>query len=170
VGFIDVSAHIFRVAAEPDKTPYSRGSLFRLLLPGLMDVPKVIYLDCDIIVNLDIAELWNAPLEAEGKSLAAVRQRLVWSRAAAPYMKIREWLAGYATEDYFNSGVLVMDLERIRRQYPDFVQAAFRFPDRFAARHSRFTEYLDQDFLNVFFQGVERRAKMNQKGGNRQGK
>ena len=157
VSFIDVSDHISRVAVDPDSAAsyFTRGALFRLLLPDLMSIPKVIYLDCDIVVNLDIAELWDVPLEAEEKSLAAVRQRLVFGerRVADFYMKIREWVIGYATENYFNSGVLVMNLRCIREKYPHFVSEAFRFPDRFAVCYSRLTEYFDQDFLNVFFGG-----------------
>ena len=46
----------------------ARGTLFRLLLPDVTDVDKIIYLDCDIVVNMDIAELWEVPLN--GRAVA----------------------------------------------------------------------------------------------------
>jgi len=39
----------------------ARGTLFRLLLPDITSQDKMIFLDCDIVVNMDIAELWNIP-------------------------------------------------------------------------------------------------------------
>ncbi|MDR1741523.1 MAG: hypothetical protein LBR38_06740 [Synergistaceae bacterium] len=65
VSFIDVSEAIYRISEKPDFAACSRGTLFRLLPPEVMDIPKVIYLDCDVIVNLDIAELWGVSLKRE---------------------------------------------------------------------------------------------------------
>ncbi|MDR2527477.1 MAG: glycosyltransferase family 8 protein [Synergistaceae bacterium] len=148
VSFIDASQHIFRLAKDPDKITYafSRGALFRLLIPSLMNEPKVIYLDCDIVVNLDIAELWNVPLEA---ALAAVKDQAFAAALRRRLKKIREWAMPYDPKNYFNSGVLVMNLSRIRAAYPSLVPDFFRF----AERYSLLTEMMDQDFLNVFFRG-----------------
>ncbi|GHT01851.1 hypothetical protein AGMMS50276_30800 [Synergistales bacterium] len=65
VSFVDVSEQILRISTNPDSDAghLSRGTLYRLLIPDLLNIPKVIYLDCDIVVNLDIAELWNIPME-----------------------------------------------------------------------------------------------------------
>jgi lipopolysaccharide biosynthesis glycosyltransferase len=41
---------------------FTRGAFFRLFIPDLLDVEKVIYMDCDIIVNMDILNLWNVGL------------------------------------------------------------------------------------------------------------
>ena len=44
---------------------FTVGSLFRLKLPQIMpdSLDKIIYLDCDLIVHLDIAELWELNLD-----------------------------------------------------------------------------------------------------------
>jgi len=149
VSFIDVSEHIFQIAEDPDRiTPYlSRGALFRLLIPDLMNVPKVIYLDCDIIVNLDIAELWNISLETQNASLAVVKDQAFSNFSRKLHEKIRNWAMPYIPENYFNSGVLIMNLNRIRANHPAFISEVFRF----TKRYSLFTGFIDQDFLNVFF-------------------
>ena len=43
----------------------------RILLPHLLDVPRLIYLDCDMLVFRDLRELFDLEL-APGKVLAAV--------------------------------------------------------------------------------------------------
>ena len=49
----------------------ARGMLFRLLIPDIIHEEKIIYLDCDIVVTLDISELWQIPLK--GCAVAVVR-------------------------------------------------------------------------------------------------
>src|SRR5207248_8233583 len=43
----------------------------RILLPRLLDVPRLIYLDCDVLVFRDLSELFDLEL-SHGKVLAAV--------------------------------------------------------------------------------------------------
>jgi lipopolysaccharide biosynthesis glycosyltransferase len=143
VRFIDVSEHVSRLSKGPEITTVS-GALFRLLIPSLMDTPKVIYLDCDTVVNLDIADLWGVPLDA---SLAAVKGQAL---ALRPRLKkIREWAISYDPENYFNPGVLVMNLSRIQTAYPSLLSDF----SHFSKRYGFLTETTTQDFLNVFFRG-----------------
>ena len=51
------------------------GCLFRLLIPDLLECPKVIYFDCDVLVNLDIRELWD--IDLEGNCIGGVRDSKV---------------------------------------------------------------------------------------------
>ena len=55
---------------------FSIASTFRLLLPKIISpaLEKIIYLDADTIVNLDIKELWR--VELEDKPLAAIPDAL----------------------------------------------------------------------------------------------
>ena len=97
----------------------SIGSLFRLLMTDIIsqDIEKVIYLDSDIIVNLDISELWK--IELDDKPLAAVPEILNRNNLK----EIFWWDAlsickeGYVEyEDYFNAGVLLMNLKVLRNE------------------------------------------------------
>src|SRR5438445_3758027 len=44
----------------------------RILLPHLLDVPRLIYLDCDVLVFRDLSQLFDFEL-ARGKAFAGVR-------------------------------------------------------------------------------------------------
>ena len=89
----------------------SVAALYRLLLSNILsaEIKKIIYLDSDIVVNMDINELWK--IDLNGKIFAAVTETSngIPIQNSAPLC-----LKGYvASEDYFNSGVLMMDLKMI---------------------------------------------------------
>ena len=119
------------------------GKLYRLLTPKIFadDVEKIIYLDSDIIVNLDIAELWQIPLD--DKPLAAVTEK---SLGAQPAWLLLVWDGIVDFENYFNSGVLVMNLKQIRQNEMPNLKAGIKF----RGENSRY-EYYDQDILNYCF-------------------
>lgn len=129
----------------------ARGTLFRLLIPDLLDIDKIIYLDCDIVVNMDINELWSVPLD--DNAVSAVHD--VWSLDYINNGERIPWRLGKAWEcmsipsdGYFNAGVLVMNLKKIRESYT--------FLDDVAAFYSKFRKCItlaDQDCLNYIFCG-----------------
>ncbi len=138
-GKIDVS----RLTADGAK-----GMLFRLFLPDVIEADQVIYLDCDIVVQMDIAELWRVPLG--DRAVAAVRD--VWALDClrgkdVPWRLGKVWdLMGVAHDSYFNAGVLVMNLRKIREKY-DFM----RLVEEFYARFRKCITLADQDCLNWIF-------------------
>ena len=75
VCFIDTSiVERFPMPADKNLTHISRATYYRLLIPEILplDVGKVIYLDCDIIVNGSLQELWDVNMAEY--ALAAVPQ------------------------------------------------------------------------------------------------
>jgi lipopolysaccharide biosynthesis glycosyltransferase len=143
VSFVDVTERLLGFSAYADRVraDLTRGALFRLLIPEILPVSRVIYLDCDTVVNLDITDLWAAPMG--NFSLAAVKDAWVRHRSNE---KIRRRIMGYDTEEYFNSGVLLMNLQRIREKY-DLARNAH---DTFM-RYAHAITGADQDCLNVLF-------------------
>lgn len=115
---------------------YSLNVYFRLLIPDLLppSTRRAIYLDSDMLVMDDVTKLWNTSLQ--GRSLAAVRDMGIRriSQIVPHYRKLR--LRAHAK--YFNSGTLVMDLSRWRRdrigeqviQYGLEYRDSIRFPDQ----------------------------------------
>lgn len=92
----------------------SRAAYFRLDIANLLpqNVHKVVYLDVDLIVYGDIVELWGVNLD--NKPLAAVPDLGIMS--SKRLMKQKHKLLGINVDDlYFNSGVLILDLEQWRR-------------------------------------------------------
>ena len=107
---------------------------YRLLLPELIDpaVPRVLYLDSDLIVKEDVRQLWNT--EVGGYALAAVRD---------PLFSDYEKLGIPAGRPYFNSGVMLLNLDHWRqhghaRQVLAYIRSN---PDKITA--------WDQDGLNA---------------------
>lgn len=88
----------------PETGAYSLAFYLRLLAPTLLpDIDKALYLDCDLIVNGDIQELYNINLE--DYAVAAVHD------ATLSYNIVKDYLGyDYWKDGYFNSGVLLMNL------------------------------------------------------------
>lgn len=111
-------------------------SFFRLLLPELLpDASRCIYLDCDVLVLDDLQKLWAEA--GPDAPLCAVRE--IQKEAELLHTAI------LGTPDYFNSGVLVLNLDLWRaHQYTD---ACFRLA---TSGDPRLT-LQDQDVLNLIF-------------------
>lgn len=90
---------------------FTLGAMFRIFLPEVLyNLDKIICLDADLFVNRDIAELWNENID--GYCLAAVADEETTKGIESPYPV----LEGQIDRDkYFNSGVLYMNLNEIRR-------------------------------------------------------
>ena len=123
---------------------FSIGAFYRLFVSKKFFIPenvsRVIYLDADTIVNLDIAELWNYPLD--GHTLAAVPEHL----ATHERMITDKYLlhAGIVErEDYFCSGIIMLDLDKLDENFSyEGIQ--------WLAEHTECASP-DQDILNNFF-------------------
>lgn len=95
----------------------------RLLLPELMRnySGKLIYLDSDLIINTDIAELYDLVQFENDELIAAVRDIgmiTVYHTEGRPEKKyLNQFLKLKHPENYFNSGVLVFNLPIFRSTY-----------------------------------------------------
>ncbi|WP_116107122.1 glycosyltransferase family 8 protein [Lewinella sp. IMCC34191] len=84
-----------------DLTPYGR-----LLIPDYIDASRVLYLDSDLVIDIDVLPLQD--LDMEGHVIAAVLGGSVAYTNDLPYFLDR----GFDREmSYFNSGVLLMDID-----------------------------------------------------------
>jgi lipopolysaccharide biosynthesis glycosyltransferase len=130
------------LAELPSKGAAAGGriSWVRVVLPdALPDVERVIYLDADILVVDSLQRLWDEPLAGAG--VAAVGN--VTEAGMHPH------LASLGLEDpaeYFNAGVLLIDLDRWRSE--GTAEAL-----RQVARDRSSLPWYDQDALNVVFAG-----------------
>ena len=114
----------------------------RILLPELLPAEKrALYLDCDITVISDLHDMFNFDLQ--GAPLAAFIDM-----PETAQKETRLWGADFGGK-YFNSGVMVMDLERWRD-----AQAAEKVSE-FGNKHGFNKGFPDQAALNhVFFRQV----------------
>lgn len=86
----------------------------RLLIPGLLEESKAVYLDSDLVVACDVTELYdtqmgNALIGAvtRGQVNTALDRKYFLDRGVPPTMP------------YFNSGVLLMNLDKWRKENVD---------------------------------------------------
>lgn len=114
---------------------HGQAALMRLNLPHLLpDVDRVLYLDGDMLVQGDLTELYSAPLD--DNLLAGVRDSFYFA-AKPPTL-----LEHFPPMSYINSGVLVMDLAKMRQE---------NTTQRFLAVAPEVTKFWlcpDQDIIN----------------------
>ena len=125
--------------AHADRGHLNRTMLFRLGLEALapMDCGRVIYVDADTIVLGDIRELWAADLG--GYPIGTVTDC---------YQDAEKFAALWSLPPggrYFNSGVLVIDLPKVREQ------KLFSRAIDFVVEHDKDLLFADQDALNHVF-------------------
>ncbi len=122
---------------------YTIGSMFRVMLPELLpDVDKIIYLDADILVNRDIKELWDTDIQ--DYCLAAVPDYSTVNALETPYPVAKQEVPA---SHYFNTGVLCMNLDRIRAKGNMHENILNYLEENQGAR------LLDQDALNAVYGG-----------------
>ena len=135
---IQVNASLF--AHAPVTRRYPQEMYYRMLAPHLLPhhLKRVLYLDPDILVINSLRPLWQTDLR--GNLFAAA------SHSGKTELINSVNRARLKTQhDYYNSGVLLMDLEAGRREiHPDALFA-------YAAEHGNTLLLPDQDMLNALF-------------------
>ena len=153
-GFCPCEAGEELFADTPVFRHYTKAMYYRLLASRILpeSVEKVLYLDPDILILNPISQLLNLPLE--GNLFAAANHTGLGQQISAPVNRVR--LHSNDSSTYFNSGVLVMDLEAQRRELgrrrnlrldtgtcqradpagPGYPQCPVRLPDPAPGRYS----------------------------------
>ena len=121
---------IFKGLKISDRFPVS--IYFRYLLPQLLEGEKTIYLDCDTIVTKNLKELWQTNIE--DYACGVVEDQM------SDDIRIQNRIGH--NKDYFNSGMLLINLEfwrknQIAKQLIEFI---YNNPEKCI--------YPDQDALN----------------------
>lgn len=130
----------------------SKATFYRLLLGDLLQADKCLYLDSDIIVNVDLQELYDTEMGAE--YIAGVRD--LWLDLLDDHdreqRRIRTDIP--SLDQYVNAGVLLLNLDKIRKD---------NLTEKFCKHMRNDYPYEDQDIVNVCCYGHIRRlpAKWN---------
>lgn len=129
--YLNLKGRLADVYTDPR---YSEAASYRLLLPDLLpEYDKVAYIDCDVVVRNDIAELFEKT-DLRDNYLGVVYEAAIEGQAA-------RWEAlGCDSKHYFNSGFLLMNLDRMRQ---DGIVEKF-----LEASRVEYLEFPDQDVLN----------------------
>ena len=122
---------------------YSQATYYRFFISDLFpQYAKVLYLDCDLIIIDDIAKLYNTPLD--GNLIAAIREETMTE--FQPFGQYTKKVIGLNPYEYFNAGIMVMDVQKFRREH---------ILDQFLKMLKQYKFYVaqDQDYLNVMCKG-----------------
>lgn len=149
IEFVDLNYYINKVKNKLyTRDYYSKTTYFRLFIPDLYpQYDKVLYLDSDIVILSDIADLYNIDM---GDNLVAAAPDDV-IQTIEVFQEYAELVVGVASyKRYFNAGVLLMNLDALRK---------FKFQEKFLYLLStvKFSVAQDQDYLNRLCKG---RAKL----------
>ena len=141
VNFVDISYYIDKFSKRlHTRDYYSKATYYRLFIPNLYkEYDKALYLDSDIVVLDDIANLYDVDLK--DNLVGAIPDEAV---AQVPefinYVKNR--IKVDTEHKYFNAGVLLMNLKKLREF--DFEEVFINLIEKVT-----FTVAQDQDYLNT---------------------
>lgn len=141
----DTQITVYHITPEifngfPPTGSYSIACYLRLLSPSLLpNLDKVLYLDCDLVVNDSIKELWN--INISNYSMAALPDAIL------SYNIVKDYLGyDYYKDGYINSGVLLINLKYWREN---------NIQERLVNYLNTHTVKLpDQDALNIILHGT----------------
>lgn len=140
VEFVDMGAVIENVSDQlHTRDYYSKSTYYRLFIPELFpQLDKALYLDCDLVLLTDVSRLFDIPL---GKNLVgAVPDGAV--ATIKPFRKYVKKRLKVQPDQYFNAGVLLMNLKEMRAC--NFTEIFLRLLESVTFQVAQ-----DQDYLNV---------------------
>lgn len=122
IRFFDVSQHLQKQTLFVDRY-FTSSAYARIFIPQILkNYSKAIYIDCDIIVQKDIATLYNIPIDNNlliavediWGHPARIKNKLFCNQPRQDYtintLKMTDYL------DYFNSGVLVFNITQMLQE------------------------------------------------------
>lgn len=139
IKFVDISTKLSDDIKFHVRDYYSITTYFRLFLPNMFkEIDKALYLDCDIVVKTDIANLFN--IDIKDNLVGAVPDEAI--NKVYEFLKYANDYLGINAQDYFNAGILIMNFRALRE---------FNFEEKFInlLNQIKFTVAQDQDYLNV---------------------
>lgn len=145
IEYIDVSSAVAQITRQlHTRDYYSKSTYYRMFIPNLFpQLNKALYLDSDLLVRGNIAELYDTDL---GENLVGAVSDGIINTIDDLRLYALNRLKMDCCEHYFNAGVLLMNLDALRRI--DFERI---FLD--LLQTVTFQVAQDQDYLNVICKG-----------------
>lgn len=123
---------------------YSIAMFYRLFIPRLFpQYNKVVYLDCDVVINDDIAKMYNTDIK-DNYAGVVLDQIVINNPEFMEY--VLKFVGMDNKKQYFNTGVLLINSERWRAE--DLDNKLIQF-----IKSNKSPIAPDQDFLNSYCKG-----------------
>ncbi len=145
IEFVDLNKYIDKVKDMLYTRDYfTMTTYFRLFIPDIYpNLKKAVYLDSDIVLLSDVANLYN--IELESNLLGVVADDIIQKNEI--FQEYVEKVVGVSSyKSYFNAGVLLMNLEELR---------ILNFQEKFLylLKTVKYSVVQDQDYLNRICKG-----------------
>ncbi len=144
ITFCDVSDKVSALCSRLHlRDYYTRATYYRFFIPEMFpQYDKGLYLDCDIIITRDVADMYNTQMG--NNLLCAVNDEVISDTDI--FASYSEIVLEIPRRKYFNAGILVMNLSEMRK---------IHIEEKFASLLSKRTYSVaqDQDYLNVICRG-----------------
>lgn len=140
----DKPARLKNIFPKIDESRFTFGVFYRLFIPIVLpaEILKVICLDGDIIATVDLNELWE--IELGDKIFGVVTESANKISAEKNFALCRGGVV--KGEDYFNNGVLMMNLNALRASEEILTNGI-----RFIGERPQYDQAPCQDILNYCF-------------------
>lgn len=136
IQYIKIQDEVFKDC--PINLHFTKATYYRFKLASLLNLDKVLYLDCDILVKKSLRDLYN--VDIKNKYAAIVEDYLSSYKLISTHCKI------LGINKYFNAGVMLLNLKKIRED--SIEQKCFTFVKNFPEK----IKFVDQCVLNAVFQ------------------
>jgi lipopolysaccharide biosynthesis glycosyltransferase len=141
IEFVDVSEKLRAICARLHmRDYYTKATYYRFFVPEMFpEYDKGLYLDCDIAITCDIAKLYRKEMGKRDLVVAVPDEIITDIEVFGRYSEV---VLEIPREEYFNAGILVMNLAEMRR-----INIEKQFASLLGKRTFRVAQ--DQDYLNV---------------------
>lgn len=161
INFINIKEYLTNIDKKIffERIHFSIATYFRFFIPQIFpDHNKILYLDCDLIVNTDIAKLYHTNLD--GFAIAASKDIEICRRTTNLMRQynetctyLRETLKMKNIEMYFQAGVLLLDVQKLKSI--DFTSKCIE-----KLKEIKRPQLVDQDIMNSLFDGNYKNINM----------
>ncbi|MDR0462531.1 MAG: 1-acyl-sn-glycerol-3-phosphate acyltransferase [Christensenellaceae bacterium] len=139
----DITDTVAQIKDKLDTRVWSKTIFYRVFIPEMFpEYDKAIYLDCDVILNADISELWSVDLG--DNYLGAATCDTV--NEVPDFVGYAQNFLGVKIPYYFNSGVLLLNTDMLRKI--KLKETLFSLLKKY-----RLEIAPDQDYLNLICYG-----------------
>lgn len=119
IRFIEVGAKLNEHVFQFTNTQLSRATFMRLFIPELLsEYDKIIYMDCDMVLRKDIAELYQ--VDVGDYLIGAVKDPHiieVWKFRDNVERYLRDVINLKNPTEYFNAGLLLINVRNLKNEY-----------------------------------------------------
>lgn len=132
----------------PTYAHFTRATYARIFISDMFkEYEKAIYLDCDVVVLTDLAELYKIDLDDNLAGMVLAYPALAPSRFKDGNERYFAQTLGLINpQEYFNAGVVLMNLHQMREE-----NTSMQLVEKITG--GRDYKWLDQDILNQVFSG-----------------